>query len=671
MLAASSSLFASANSVVKFNGLNYGEWSDQIRFTLGAMALDRAIITDEEPSAITEESSENEKSKYEAWERSNRLSLNLMRMTMAESIKPSMPKTEKAREFIEKLKECSQSELADKSIVGSLMNELTTKKFDWSQPIHDHVTHMSNLAAKLTTLGMEIYEQFLVQFIMNSLPIEFSQFQVNYNTIKEKWNFKELKAMLIQEEGRLKKVKEHVANFVGLDSASSVKRKPSRWDKKKDMTFVKGPESKIQKEKKCFFCKKMGHFRKDCPRRKAWFDKKGKHQSFVCSELNLIEVPNNTWWLDSGATTHVSHIKQGFSTIQPIRGPEQYLFMGNRMKARIEGIGTYRLILDTGHHVDLEGCLYVPECARNLVSISRLDNLGFDFKIGRGVFTLYRNDYLYGCGILFDSLYKFNLDTKFSESLFNIESRGIKRSAIDESSAFLWHQRLGHISKERIMRLVKNDILPQLDFGDLNVCIDCIKGKQTKRIVKKPATRSTQLLELIHTDICGPFDAPSWSGEKYFITFIDDYSRYGYTYLLHEKSESVNVLEIFIDEVERQLDRKVKVVRSDRGGEFYGKFTEKGQCPGPFAKLLESRGICAQYTMPGTPQQNGVAERRNRTLMEMVRSMLSNCSLPPSLWLYALRTATYVLNRVPSKAVLKTPYELWTGRKPSLRHLRV
>lgn len=174
MLAASSNLFASANSVVKFNGLNYGEWSEQIRFSLGVMALDSAILTDEEPSAITEESSESEKSRYERWERSNRLSLNLMRMTMAESIKPSMPTTEKAREFLQKIKECSQSDLADKSIVGSLMNELTTRKFDWSQPIHDHVTHMSNLAAKLTTLGMEVHEQFLVQFIMNSLPFEFS-----------------------------------------------------------------------------------------------------------------------------------------------------------------------------------------------------------------------------------------------------------------------------------------------------------------------------------------------------------------------------------------------------------------------------------------------------------------------------------------------------------------
>uniref|UniRef100_A0A6N2L229 Retrovirus-related Pol polyprotein from transposon TNT 1-94 n=1 Tax=Salix viminalis TaxID=40686 RepID=A0A6N2L229_SALVM len=668
---ASSSLFASANSVVKFNGLNYEEWSEQIRFSLGVMSLDQAILTDEEPTAITDESSELEKSRYETWERSNRLCLNLPRMSMAESIKPSMPKTEKTREFILKIKEQSQSDVADKSIVGSLMSELTTKRFDWSQTIHEHVTHMSNLASRLTSMGMEVHESFLVQFIINSLPPEYGLFQVNYNTIKDKWNFQELKAMLIQEEARLKKLKNQVALIAELNKAGSSFKKPSMKDKKKDKSIFKGPESKIRKVVKCFFCKKEGHIKKDCPRRKAWFDKKGTQHLFVCSELNLVEVPKNTWWLDSGASTHVSHIKQGFNTIQPLKGTESYLFMGNRMKARIVGIGTYRLIFDTGCFIDLENCLFVPECARNLVSVSRLDDLGFDFKIGHGVFSLYRKDYFYGNGTLVDSLYRFNLDNFFSESLFNVENQGIKRSASNEKSALLWHKRLGHISKERMTRLIKKELLPPLDFSDLDVCIECIKGKQTKHITKKPATRSSQLLELIHTDICGPFDAPSWSGEKYFITFIDDYSRYGYTYLLHDKAELVNVLKLFIDEVERQLEKKVKVVRSDRGGEFYGRFTESGQCPGPFAKLLESKGICAQYTMPGTPQQNGVAERRNRTLMEMVRSMLSNCKLPMSLWIYALKTATYILNRVPSKAVPMTPFELFKGRKPSLRHLHV
>ena len=141
--------------------------------------------------------------------------------------------------------------------------------------------------------------------------------------------------------------------------------------------------------------------------------------------------------------------------------------------------------------------------------------------------------------------------------------------------------------------------------------MDCIKGKQTRHNKRTKATRSTQLLELIHTDVCGPFDTPSFGGEKYFITFIDDFSRYGYIYLLKEKSQAVDAFEIYINEVERQLDKKVKVVRSDRGGEFYGKYNETGQCPGPFAKLLERHGIRAQYTMPYTPQQNGVAERHD------------------------------------------------------------
>ena len=128
---------------------------------------------------------------------------------------------------------------------------------------------------------------------------------------------------------------------------------------------------------------------------------------------------------------------------------------------------------------------------------------------------------------------------------------------------------------------------------------------------------------------------------------------------------------MFITEVERQLERKVKIIRSDRGGEFYGRYDETGQHPGPFARLLQKLGIVAQYTTPGSPWQNGVAERRNRTYMEMVRSMMSHANLPISLWMDALRTAVYILNRVPSKAIPKTPFELWKGWKPSLRHLQI
>ena len=185
--------------------------------------------------------------------------------------------------------------------------------------------------------------------------------------------------------------------------------------------------------------------------------------------------------------------------------------------------------------------------------------------------------------------------------------------------------------KVRVERLVSDGILESLDFTDFDVYVDCIKGKQTKT-KRFGANRSSDVLELIHTDICGPFPTVSWNGQQYFITFIDDYSRYGYLYLNHEKSQSLDVFKACKVEVENQLNKRIKNVRSDRGGEYYGRYDGSGeQCPRPFAKFLKECGIVPQYTMPASPSMNRVAERRNRTLKDMVRSMIAHSSLPESL----------------------------------------
>jgi transposase InsO family protein len=391
--------------------------------------------------------------------------------------------------------------------------------------------------------------------------------------------------------------------------------------------------------------------------------------ALVCFESNLVDVPLNSWWVDTGASIHVTNSLHGFKSKRRPYDGEVAVYMGNGEKALVEFIGVVNLPLASGGVLVLDDVVYVPSLRRSLISVSKLDSSGFGFHFGNKRFVLYSGSREIASGALCDGLYKLDLDPNYPSSHNVFATIGSKR-VNDEFSSMLWHRRLGHISREIIERLTTDGILDSLDFSDFQTCVDCVKGK-LMRARKKGATRSEGLLEIIHTDICGPFTPSTLGGYKYFITFIDDFSRYGYIFLIHEKSEALDMFKIYKAEIELKQEKKIKIVRSDRGGEFYGRYGEAGQIPGPFAKFLQECGVDAQYTMPGEPEQNGVAERRNRTLMDMVRSMMSNTSLPTFLWGDALKTAAYILNRVPSKSVPKTPFELWCGHKPSLSHFRI
>jgi Integrase core domain len=189
---------------------------------------------------------------------------------------------------------------------------------------------------------------------------------------------------------------------------------------------------------------------------------------------------------------------------------------------------------------------------------------------------------------------------------------------------------------------------------------------------KYTTNRIMNVLELIHTDICGPFPTTTRNDHVYFISFIDDYSRYDYIYLIKKNTQILDIFKSFKSEVELQLNKKIKDVRSDRGGEYYDRSDGLGeQRPELFAKFLEDDEIVPQYTMSGSPAMNSVAERRNRTLMEMMRSMISHTSLPLDLWGEALKTGAYILNRVPTKRANKTPYGLCNGQKSNIQYFRI
>ncbi|GJZ40320.1 retrotransposon protein, putative, ty1-copia subclass [Tanacetum coccineum] len=174
--------------------------------------------------------------------------------------------------------------------------------------------------------------------------------------------------------------------------------------------------------------------------------------------------------------------------------------------------------------------------------------------------------------------------------------------------------------------------------------------------------RAKDLLGLIHTDVYGPFKIVSRQGASYFVTFTDDFSRYGYVCLLKHKHKVFETFKVFQKDVETQLGKTIKSLRSDRGGEYISQ---------EFLDHLKEHEIIAHRTPPYTPQHNGVSERRNRTLLDMVRSMMSQTTLPKSFWDYALETAIRILNMTPTKKVDKTPYEVWHGQAPKLSYLKV
>ncbi|KAJ9566748.1 hypothetical protein OSB04_002714 [Centaurea solstitialis] len=186
-----------------------------------------------------------------------------------------------------------------------------------------------------------------------------------------------------------------------------------------------------------------------------------------------------------------------------------------------------------------------------------------------------------------------------------------------------------------------------------------LKSTFAGAVVTTAGVRSCQI---IHTDVCGPFSHEARGGYRYFITFTDDFSRYGYVYLMRHKFEAFEKFKKFQNEVHNQLDRKIKFLRSARGGEYLSQ---------EFDSHLRECGIVSQLTPPYTPQMNGVSERRNRTLLNMVRSMMCRSTLPVSFWGHALETAAHILNKGSTKSIEKTPYEIWTGKKPKLSFLKI
>ncbi|GJT81915.1 putative ribonuclease H-like domain-containing protein [Tanacetum coccineum] len=238
------------------------------------------------------------------------------------------------------------------------------------------------------------------------------------------------------------------------------------------------------------------------------------------------------------------------------------------------------------------------------------------------------------------------------------------KAKIDESN--LWHRRLGHINFKTMNKLVRGNLvrgLPSNLFENDHTCVACHKGKQHKASCKpKLMCFISQPLQMLHMDLFRLTSVRSINHKTYFLVVTDDYSRFSSVFFLATKDETSGILKTFITGIENQINHKVKIIRCDNGTEF------KNNDMNQFCRM---KGIKREFSVARTPQQNEVGERKNRTLIEAARTMLSDSLLLTTFWAKVVNTACYVQNRVlMTKPYNKTPYELLVGRPPSISFMR-
>ena len=361
------------------------------------------------------------------------------------------------------------------------------------------------------------------------------------------------------------------------------------------------------------------------------------------------------WWIDTGATRHVCCDRAEFADLVPLETGEK-LFMGNSATSEIKGQGTILLKMTSGKEVKLHNVLYVPDIRKNLISGTLLSMHGFKMVFESQKIVLSKHGMYVGKGYVKNGMWKMNTIAVKS----NAGNKKQKSSVYMLESSNLWHGRLGHVNYDTLRRLINLDHIPAFHIDFKHKCEICVEAKLTRSSFHT-IERNTEPLALIHSDVCDLKFVQTRGGNKYFITFIDDSTKYCYVYLLKSKDEAVEKFNLYKQEVENQLNKKIKKVRSDRGGEYVE----------PFGEFCARNGIIHEVTPPYSPQSNGVAERKNRTLKDMVNAMLISSGLSQNMWGEAILTANYLLNKVPRKKEDKTPYELWKGRKPSYKYLKV
>ncbi|WVZ61696.1 hypothetical protein U9M48_011528 [Paspalum notatum var. saurae] len=355
------------------------------------------------------------------------------------------------------------------------------------------------------------------------------------------------------------------------------------------------------------------------------------------------------WILDSGASFHICINRDWFITYDSVKSGGS-VRMGDDRPCQIVGIGSIQIKMHDGIVRTLTDVRHIPDMTKNLISLSTLDGKGYKYSGGDGVLKVSKGSLI----VMKADLKSANLYRLHGTTITG-DAAVISNSLSDSDATNLWHMRLGHMSELGLQILSKRGLLDGHSH--------CVFGKH-KRVKFNTSTHTSKgILDYVHSDLWGPSRKPSHVGSRYMLTIIDDYSRKVWPYFLKYKSEVFSAFKEWKVMIENQTEKKVKILRTDNGMEF---------CSDQFKAYCKSQGIVRHYTIPHTPQQNGVAERMNRTIISRTRCMLSNAGLNKRFWAEATSTACYLINRSPSITLdKKTPIEVWSGSPADYSQWRV
>ncbi|KAK9181573.1 hypothetical protein WN944_024711 [Citrus x changshan-huyou] len=518
--------------------------------------------------------------------------------------------------------------------VLSSVRKLYTLRMAESTMVTDHINTLKTLFSQLTMLGHNIEENERAELLLQSLPNSYDQLIINLtnNNPADSLVFDDVAASVLNEESRQKNKENRQpssqqAEALSMTRGRSTERGPSRSHNHGRSKF------RSKKNVKCYNCGKKGHVKKECWSNQKRKDGKEPESSnaqgcvastsddgkILYSEATTVSEGrkrlSNVWLIDSGAIWRMTSRRELFHTYEPILGGSIYI--GNDHALEIAGIGTIKIKMFDGTIRTIGEVRHVNGSKKNLLSLGQMDSHRYKTHVENGIIKIVK-----GAFVLMKA-------EKIGANIFILKGETLHETdacvaSNGEESTMMWHLKLGHMSEQGLKILSERKLLPGLK-------------------------------SLIHSDVWESSDI-SMRGAKYMVTFIDDYSIRCWAHPIKKKSYVFPVFKEYKARVELESGKNIKCLRTDNGGEY---------TDGEFLAFCKQVGIQRQFTVAHTPQQNGVAERMNRTLTERIRTILRTAGLSNSLWAEAAKIACYIVNRSPSTAIgLKTTMELRT-RKPA------